>query len=108
MKRALQDTMNSYRSAPRLRLNIVSVDDTCSVAPCKKDNFSSIHLVFVVFSLPALQLMTQTQIGILMYASPCPQMITFPLNFPLILIIQMPFFRCLDPKLHLFVPLSEL
>lgn len=56
MKRALQDTMNSNRSAPRLRLNFVSDDNTCSVAPCKKDKFSSLHLVFVVFSPPALQL----------------------------------------------------
>lgn len=43
---------------------------------------------------------------ILMNASLCLVAITFPLKFPLILIIQMPFCQCLDPRLHLFVPLS--
>lgn len=106
MKCTLQDMMNSYRSAFLLRLNIAL---TRAQLLRTKRQFQRHWPCFLLF-FSALQLILDLFLHntdwILMNASLCLVMITFPLKFPLILIIQMPFCRCLDPKLHLFVPLS--
>lgn len=76
MKCTLQDMMNSYRPAFLLRL---LADDTLG-SSVQKDNFSSTDLVFLCFFLLILDHFLHNTDCILMNASLCLVMITFPLK----------------------------